>query len=130
MTSNQAYISILIPTRNNENDLMDCLKSVGRLDYPPEMIRTIIWDNNSRLESKKAVRDYLAQMAPIYSTQVEFIENSDNYGVYTSRDELCKRVTSDTQFVLSIDDDVILPPNLLNELIHNFQHDSSIGIIG
>ena len=130
MTSNQAHISILIPTRNNENDLIDCLKSVGRLDYPPEKIKIIIWDNNSQPESRNAVKDYLAQMPPIYSSLVEFIENSENYGVYTSRDELCKRVTSDTQFVLSIDDDVILPPNLLNELIHNFQHDSSIGIIG
>ena len=130
MTSDQADISILIPTRNNENDLIDCLKSIDSLDYIPEKIKIIIWDNNSRPESKKTVKDYLTQMAGRCSLQVEFIENNDNYGVYTSRHELCKRVTSDNRFILSIDDDVILPPNLLNELINNFHSDSSVGIIG
>ena len=130
MTNRQPNVAIIIPTKNNENDLIDCLNSIGQLEHSPDRIKVIIWDNNSLWESKKVVKNCMAQIAHKYSIRIELIEHNDNYGVYTSRHELCKRVTSDTQFVLSIDDDVILPPNLLNELHHNFQSDSSIGIIG
>ncbi|MEJ2365481.1 MAG: glycosyltransferase family 2 protein, partial [Deltaproteobacteria bacterium] len=130
MINRQPKVSILIPTRNNENDLIDCLNSIGQLEYAPDRIKVIIWDNNSLLECKTIVKNCIAQMAERYSIEINFIEHNDNYGVYTSRHELCKQVTSDNQFVLSIDDDEILPPNLLDELIHSFQNDSAVGIIG
>jgi GT2 family glycosyltransferase len=129
-TDKQPNISILIPTRNNETDLLDCLRSIENLDYPLYKIELIIWDNNSRPESKLKTKDFIIAMTKKDFVNIRFIENTSNFGVYTSRDELCKRVTNDTQFVLSIDDDVILPANLLNELIPNFQNDSSVGIIG
>jgi GT2 family glycosyltransferase len=124
------FVSILIPTGNNEKDLMDCLNSVGTLDYSLEQIEIIIWDNNSRQERKEKIKDYLLSMTKEKALKVEFIENSDNYGVYTSRDELFKRVNPDADFVLSIDDDVILPSQLLKDTLTLFQRDTSTGIIG
>ena len=41
------YISILIPTRNNEKDIIDCLSSIVNLDYSIGQLEVIIWDNNS-----------------------------------------------------------------------------------
>lgn len=128
--SSDPYLSILIPTRNNEKDLIDCLDSIGHLDYPLDKIEVIIWDNNSRQESKDNVRDFLSNMTNEKPIQAELIEHDDNYGVYTSRDELFKRVSPDAEFVLSIDDDVLLPPQLFKELLPVFQRDNSIGIIG
>jgi hypothetical protein len=69
-------------------------------------------------------------MADLKSIQVNLIENNDNYGVYTSRDELFKRISPEAEFALSIDDDVLLPPQLFKELFPVFQRDSSVGIIG
>lgn len=127
---NKPVVSVLIPTRNNEKDLIDSLDSIGHLDYPFEKIEVIILDNNSRKESKDKVRDCLSNMTNEKRIQVELIEHGDNYGVYTSRDELFKRVGEQSQFVLSIDDDVILPPQLFMELLPFFYKDKSIGIIG
>jgi GT2 family glycosyltransferase len=62
--------------------------------------------------------------------RIEFFENNSNYGVYTSRDELLKKVSSDAKFVCSIDDDIILPPNLFKGLVPICFKDESIGIIG
>jgi len=127
---NKPVISVLIPTRNNEKDLIDCLDSIGHLDYLLDKIEVIIWDNNSRQESKDKVKNFLSDMTNGKPIQVKLIEHDDNYGVYTSRDELFKRVSPDAEFVLSIDDDVVLPPQLFKELLPVFQRDNSIGVIG
>ena len=57
--------------------------------------------------------------------RTEFIENTANYGVYNSRDELFKLITPDAKFILSIDDDVILPSQICKELLPYFQQNSS-----
>lgn len=128
--SSDPYLSILIPTRNNEKDLIDCLDSIGHLDYPFDKIEIVIWDNNSRQESKDKVKNFLSNMTNEKPIQVELIEHDDNYGVYTSRDGLFKQLNRQAQFVLSIDDDVILPSNIFTELIPFFERNDSIGIIG
>jgi len=127
---NKPFVSVLIPTRNNEKDLIDCLRSIENLDYPSDDVEIIIWDNNSSQESKNKVKNFLFKMTKEKPMRVEFIEHNDNYGVYTSRDELFRRVSPDAEFILSIDDDVLLPPQLFKELLPVFQRDNSIGIIG
>ena len=124
------FVSILIPTRNNEKDLLDCLGSIKALDYDFGCIETIIWDNNSSAEGKERIRSVLSSISGEEMLRTEYIENTVNYGVYTSRDELFKCVSSDAEFVLSIDDDVILPSQLFRDLFPLFQQDNSIGILG
>jgi GT2 family glycosyltransferase len=124
------HLSVIIPTRNNERDLTDCLVSIMNLDYDLEKIEIIIWDNDSEPEGKKKIKIHLSEMRKENLTKVEFVEADRNYGVYTSRDELLKRISPDSQFILSIDDDVILPPGLLKDTLPFIDKDSSIGIIG
>jgi len=122
--------SIIIPTRDNEKDLIDCLRSISQLDYSHSKLEIIIWDNNSRQDCKKRVKEFISSMIKENSIRIEFIEQNDNYGVYTSRDELFKRVSPNAKFVLSIDDDVILPSQLFIDLLPLFQQNNSIGVIG
>jgi GT2 family glycosyltransferase len=124
------HLSVIIPTRNNERDLSDCLVSIMNLDYDLEKIEIIIWDNDSEPEGKKKIEKHLSEMRKENLTKVEFVEANRNYGVYTSRDELLKRISPDSRFILSIDDDVILPPGLLKESLSFIEKDSSIGIMG
>lgn len=124
------FVSIIIPTRNNEKDLIDCLNSICRLNYPLDSIDITIWDNNSRTESKNEVKAFLSHKVKEKSVQVSFIENTKNFGGFTSRDELLKRINAKANLALNIDDDVILPPDLLSELIPSFQTDISVGIVG
>lgn len=124
------FTSILIPTRNNETDLIECLRSIMDLNYDLNQIEIIIWDNNSNSESKQKVRNAFPSFSDEPMPRVHFLENSDNYGVYTSRDQLLKRIDPDGQLILSIDDDVILPPELLSEILPLFQEDPALGIVG
>jgi hypothetical protein len=61
---------------------------------------------------------------------LNMIQSEENLGVYTSRDELFKRVNPDTDYVLSIDDDVFLPGDCLTVLIKSLQHHPEAGIVG
>jgi GT2 family glycosyltransferase len=124
------HLSILIPTRDNENDLMDCLGSIVNLDWDLEKAEIMIWDNASRTEGKARIKRYLSELKESRLENAQLIEANGNYGVYTSRDKLFKRVKPDSEYILSIDDDVILPSSLLRELISLFEQDQKIGIIG
>jgi GT2 family glycosyltransferase len=123
-------VSILIPTRNNEEDLIDCLKSIMNLDYNLKHIELIIWDNNSKQESKNKVKDFLHRMVNEKTAGTTFIEHHHNLGAFNSRDELFELASKDAQFILSVDDDVILPPELLRESLPLFEEDSGVGIMG
>jgi hypothetical protein len=128
--TNNPSVSILIPSRNNEKDLIDCLRSITTLNYDLSRIEIIIWDNNSTSESKQNLKAALLKIAPGELRRVDFIENRDNCGVYTSRDQLLKRIDPDVQLILSMDDDVILPPELLGEILPLFQEDPFLGVVG
>lgn len=128
--SSDPYLSILIPTRNNEKDLIDSLDSIGHLDYPFDKIEIIIWDNNSRQESKKRIKDYLDRLRDETRIRPELIEWTI-ITVFILQGMNCSSELAPMQnFVLSIDDDVVLPPQLFKELLPVFQRDNSIGVIG
>ncbi|MFC1868983.1 glycosyltransferase family 2 protein [Thermodesulfobacteriota bacterium] len=129
-SDSEPYISIIIPTRTNEKDLIDCILSTFNLGYDLKKLEIIIWDNNSKGSSKETVNNFLASMSGEMAIPIQLIENNDNYGVYTSRDELIKRVNIDSDFILSIDDDVLLPPQLFTDLMPVFKNDPKVGIVG
>jgi GT2 family glycosyltransferase len=129
-TSHYPLVSIIIPTKDNEKDLIDCLDSILDLDYETGKVEVIIWDNDSLVEGKERTKRYLSHMKKGKLKNVELIEASGNYGVYTSRQNLLKKVHTDSQLILSIDDDVILPPGLLKEMLNLIKRDNRIGIIG
>jgi GT2 family glycosyltransferase len=100
------------------------------LDYNLKQAEVIIWDNNSHQESKNKIRDFLQNKVNEKTGKTTLIEYQDNLGAFSSRDELFKLVRNDAQYILSIDDDVILPPELLKESLPIFAEDNWIGIIG
>ena len=53
----EPFISILLPTRNNASDLIDCLKAIENLNYPLSHMEIIIWDNNSESNCKKTMKE-------------------------------------------------------------------------
>lgn len=124
------FISIIIPTYNNEKDLIDCIESIKAVDYPIENLELIIWDNSSLGESKARIREYLKLPETGVFSNIVYIESPENLGGFTSRDELIKKTSKSSEFILNIDDDVLLPENIFHELLSVFTRDNRIGIVG
>lgn len=127
--ANNIYLSILIPTRNNASDLRDCINSISRLDFPLEKAEIIIWDNDSKQEYKDDVKNLIQKLGSS-GLNIRLIEHNENYGVYTTRDALLRLVHHESRFILSLDDDVILPALMIKKLVAHFAHDQKVGIIG
>ena len=126
----QPFVAIIIPTRDKGEDLVNCLHSIEGLAYPHEKIEIIVWDNDSDTSSRAIVREKLTRMKKGKWRRIEYIENDRNFGVYDSRHELINRIHPDIDVVCSLDDDVILPENLLQEALTVFHQNPSVGIIG
>jgi len=127
MTSSLPFVSIVIVTRDNEQDTIDCLNSLLNLDYPVDSIEIVIWDNNSTAKSKDRLRSSIDQIQPGF---IKLIEHHENLGVYTSRDEVFHRTRDDAKYILSLDDDVILPPSSLRAFVAFAQEHPNVAVIG
>lgn len=126
----QPFVSIVIPTLNMREDIINCLNSIRRIEYPKKRMEVIIWDNGSTDGTQGEVGRIFMEMEKEGWKVLNMIQSKENLGVYTSRDELFKRVNPETDYVLSIDDDVFLPSDSLNILIKYLQGHSDAGIIG
>jgi hypothetical protein len=124
------FVSIVIPTLNSKKDLVRCLNSIRKLEYPQKRMEVIIWDNGSTDGTREEVGRMFIEMEKEGWKILNMIQSEENLGVYTSRDELFKRVNPDTDYVLSIDDDVFLPSDSLKIFVKYLQDHSNAGIIG
>ncbi len=125
------FISIVIPTLNMCDDIIRCLDSINKLDYPKKHVEIIVWDNGSTDGTQAEVSNAFREMGKGEDwKRLDLIQSEENLGVYTSRDELFKSISSETEYVLSLDDDVFLPCDSLKILVKYLQDHSHAGIIG
>ncbi len=125
------FVSIVIPTLNMREDIIRCLDSIKKLDYRKEYVEIIVWDNGSADGTQAEVGKSFRKMEKDEDWKgLNLVQSKENLGVYTSRDELFKRVNSDADYILSIDDDVFLPCDSLKILLKHLQDHSNVGIIG
>ena len=125
------FISIVLPTLNMSADIIRCLDSIKKLDYPKKYVEIIVWDNGSTDGTQSDVSQAFSAMEKDEDWKgLDLIQSEENLGVYTSRDELFKSISSETEYVLSLDDDVFLPCDSLKILVKYLQDHSNAGIIG
>ena len=125
-----SLVSIVIPTLNRKEDIVACLDSIQNLDYPKNFLEVIIWDNVSTDGTQGEINRIFAGMKKECWSGLNLIESKENLGVYTSRDEFFKSISPETDYVLSLDDDVFLPPDSLNTLLGVIRSNSEVGIVG
>jgi len=124
------FVSIVIPTINKRDDIIKCLDSIRNLDYPKKRVEVIIWDNGSTDGTQAEVSQTFREMEIEDWKRLNIAQSEENLGVYTSRDELFKRIDPEADYVLSIDDDVFLPGDSLKVLVKCLQDHPDAGIIG
>lgn len=98
---NIALVSIVVTTKNEESNIERCLKSIVSQDY--KNIEVIVVDNNSTDKTKKISKRYgkVFNIGPERSAQRNFGMIKKSHGKY----------------VMFIDADMILHPNLIKECV-------------
>ena len=111
-------ISIIIPTYNRKNDLMQCLASVKNLLYYE--LEIVVVDNASTDGTYENVKKVFPQ--------VKIIRNNKNLGVSGGRNTGLKYINKNTKFILFLDHDIIVEKDLVNELLKVMNKDEKMGI--
>lgn len=114
-------VSIMILNWNGKEDTIECLESLGQVDYPNYEI--VLVDNGSTDGSVEYFRDKYPA--------VEIIENEDNLGFAEGNNVGIKKVVErGTDYILLQNNDTIVDPHFLKELVRVIESDTDIGVVG
>ena len=56
------FVTVLLPCRNEADNLPDCLKALENLDYPSEKIRFLVADDDSEDETASILKQWTTKL--------------------------------------------------------------------
>ncbi len=123
-------VSVLIPTRNNADELLLCLESLRNLKYPKDRMEILVFDNGSTDGTSEQVPQLFAQFRLEGWARLALEGSPRNLGAFGGRAEALQRALGPkANFILSLDDDVELEPDAINLLL-DVMNDPRVGIVG
>jgi len=119
---NYPKVSIIILNWNGLKDTIECLESLKKITYPN--YKVIVVDNDS--EGNDA--DILEER---YKDYINVIRNKENLG-FTGGNNIGIRqaIEDQSEYALLLNNDTIVEPNFLDELVKTALQDEKIAIIG
>ena len=124
--NNAAYpsrVCIIILNWNGLEDTVECLESLKKITYPNYEV--IVVDNGSEGDDAKVLREK-------FSDYVHVIENDKNYGFAEGCNMGLRYALENSKldYVLLLNNDTVVAPDFLTELVRAAESDPSIGIVG
>lgn len=111
-------VSAIIVNWNGKNDTADCIQSLLDQDHPD--VEIIVSDNGSTDGSIKFLQER-------FSTSIRLLENGQNLGFGTAVNRGLKAAVGD--YLIFLNNDLVLAPNSLSELTALLESDDSIGAV-
>lgn len=115
--SKTAKVSVVIPTFNLKKEVLACVDSIIKQDYPK--IEVVVVDNASTDGTGEAARKKFRR--------VKLVRNSENLGVTGGRNTGIKNATGD--YIFFFDHDMVAEPKMISELLKVAESDPKIGIV-
>lgn len=123
-------VLVLIPTRNNADELILCLESLRDLKYPKDRMELLVFDNGSTDKTPERVQDLFIQFRLEEWARLALERSPRNLGAFGGRAEALQRALGPgTDFILSLDDDVELDPDALTFLLE-VMDDTRVSVAG
>ena len=124
------HVSVLIPTRNNADELFLCLESLHNLKYPKDRMELLVFDNGSTDTIPERLLELYDRFRMEGWARLALERSTRNLGAFGGRAEALRRALHpDVEFILSLDDDVELEPDALNLLLEAMA-DPRVGVVG
>ena len=124
-TQKQGYpkVVIIILNWNGLDDTIECIESLKRISYPNYAI--VVVDNASQ-------GDDAVQLKKRYGDTISLIINDHNYGVSRGFNSGIRyaMTTNETDYIIKMNNDMVVAPDFLDELIKVAEGDDQIGIVG
>jgi len=114
-------VTIIILNWNGKEDTSECFESLKRITYPNYEI--LLVDNGSTDGSVECLRENFPE--------IEIIENKENLGYAEGNNVgIRKAKENGTDYILILNDDTVVDPEFLTELVKVAESDPKIGFAG
>ena len=123
MTCDLKFISIIIPTRNQEKNLREALLSIKKMKYPEDKFEVIVIDDHSFDNTV----NMLEQLKSDLEYDLKYQKLEDKTGISAARNLGTKLARG--ELLVFTDDDCLFEPNWL-KLLSDAAQDEDTGAIG
>ncbi|MDZ7898164.1 MAG: glycosyltransferase [Arcicella sp.] len=120
----QPKITIWIAARNEEHNILNCLQSIEKLNYPKENLQVLIGNDQSEDNTKSIIKDFIEGKSQFQLIDIQKVINNQR-GKANVLANLYEHSTG--KYFLICDADVTVNPAWVNGIIANFENDSKIG---
>ncbi len=112
-------ISILVAARNEEKNILRCLKSLQNLDYPKENLQILIGNDASDDNTKQIIEDFIKENA--YFELFDITQNiADLKGKTNVLAQLAHHATG--EYFFFTDADIFVPTTWINGMLGSMQN--------
>lgn len=123
ITMTEPRVSIIILNWNGLEDTIECLESLKKITYPNYEV--IVVDNGSAENDAQVLKER-------FGNYIRLIQNDRNYGFAGGVNigmQYALKYSSPDYFLL-LNNDTIVAPDFLTQMVRVAENDSSIGIVG
>ena len=121
---NYPKITIWIAARNEEDNILNCLESIEKLDYPNHSLQVLIGNDNSSDNTFLIISEFIEDENIFQLIDIQKVINNQK-GKANVLANLYEHSTGD--YFLICDADVTVNPLWVKGMITNFEKDSTIG---
>jgi 1,2-diacylglycerol 3-beta-glucosyltransferase len=121
---NYQKITIWIAARNEEDNIINCLRSIENIDYPVESLQILIGNDQSTDRTVSLVQEFVKDKFHFQLIDIQKVINSQR-GKANVLANLYEHSTG--KYFLICDADVIVNPIWVKGMIANFENDSNMG---
>ena len=121
---NYPKITIWIAARNEEDNIINCLRSIEKLNYPIESLQVLIGNDNSEDKTESLVKEFIKDKFHFQLIDIQRVINHQR-GKANVLANLYEYSTG--EYFLICDADVTVNPDWVKGMITNFEKDSNIG---
>ncbi|HUV45510.1 MAG TPA: glycosyltransferase family 2 protein [Dehalococcoidia bacterium] len=120
---NYPKVSIIILNWNGLEDTIECLESLKKISYPNYEV--IVVDNGSKGNDAQVLEEK-------FGDYIHLIKNDKNYGYAEGNNIGIRYALSNSQpdYVLLLNNDTVVDPEFLTEMIKVAETNTAIGIVG
>lgn len=117
MSLREPFVSIFIPSYNDQTDLSACLDSLRLIQYPKQKLELVVWDNGSEDETLSMIEQRFHEMGGEGWASLRLIQNGKNDGCYVPYNLALPLFSPRTEYILGLDADIELDPDALVHLV-------------
>jgi len=123
-------VSIIIQNKNEKDNVIECLDAIRRSDKEPPSIQIIIVDIKSTDDSVAVIRKKLLDMKKEGFIDSALIETETDKGGPDAYVRAFAHVRRDYAYLMKMDNDLLVDPHCLTELVRMAESDERIGFVG